>query len=181
MLKTTLSLICLPILPISVALADSVSPDNKGAFEISDFKQGLMSMSISSDKQKSVYNVYEQGDNFQFKPNGSCLFNKQRRKCMWFGISFKTEPEVKSINLDCVGTLSSPDKIGTPEKELGKQLETFKFKLDLKSDTGFFQNPQYITKEPEIKSQTITTSCSRDGKEVLKYQFVFNFDAPLKN
>lgn len=150
----------------------TVSSENIGVvLEIRDFKQGLI------HKQNGVHQVYQQGSEFQYQTNGECTYNHKQHDCMWFGFSFRTSQDINKLTLICKGKLSSPDDAGNPQDVLGKQLQNIEITLTLESENGYFSNPQYIVRETNIVTQEITTTCSHNGKEILKSNVTINFGA----
>jgi len=147
------------------------SVNDGAALKIIDFKQGLMR------EQSGIHKVYQLGSKFQYQTNGECTYNHKQYNCMWFGFSFRTSQDVKKLTLSCKGTLSSPDDIGNPQGVLGKQSQNIEVTLVLKGKNRYFSNPQYIIKEPNITTQELTTTCSHNGKVILKSNVTINFGA----
>jgi hypothetical protein len=142
----------------------AASPNN---VEITSLVQGLMR------EDGGAWRVYERGDTFAYKPNGTCTTaGTKQEHCMWFGFEFDYKATAETTTLTCAAKLSLPIDLVTNKTEEAKNTQEANFELTFTGRSGHVANPGYLVIGPgESPEQHTRVECSHAGKVVLRYAF----------
>jgi len=152
--------------------ACSLSPA-KTPVRVTAFSQGLVGPDASGQPQ-----IYERGDTFTYRTNGTCVADGRRVPCMWYGfeVSFEGPDDISVLN--CT-TESTPITAVDPSKTYGK-VSTLNWPLTLRGRTGHFLNPQYVSFPNDGKARTFAsnTTCLYEDVEVMRWRFIIESVPP---
>jgi hypothetical protein len=102
----------------------------------------------------------------------SCVYNRVRHPCTWFGFSFDYDLSSSDTTLNCKWSSSAPQNSGNPDTVLANAVDAGSYDLDLPSHRGHFVNPQYTLFTPGLATTTRETQeCSYQGRVVFSLSY----------
>jgi hypothetical protein len=144
-------------------------PKTADELTITNVKAGLM------HNVDGVWEVYEQGELFQYKSNGECVANGVHKPCMWYGTTFDYVASRAGQELECVRARNRPQHQVNPREELGVSSGE-KFLLRLPKAKGTYVGVGYQTPKNELPGTAAQrTVCSFDGRIVFEVNFAVTF------
>ena len=133
--------------------------------EISDFRQGLIE--FDSDRQPRIY---QEGNSFPFKENGTCIADGKEYSCMWYGIefAFKSPDEITIFN--CVTTASGATTFVNPRETVARTAQANRWSFSIRGYSGRYVRPGY-TIGPLLGNYAYQTGtiCFVKDREVLRW------------
>jgi hypothetical protein len=151
-------------------------PKTADELTITNVKAGLM------HKADGVWEVYEQGELFQYKRNGECVANGVHKPCMWHGTTFDYVASRAGQELECVLTRNRPQNQVNPRAELGVSTGG-KYLLRLPKAKGTYVGVGYQTPKNELPGTAAQrTVCSFGGRTLFEVNFAVIFtEADIAN
>lgn len=149
-----IALILFILLSTNFAVADDL-------LKIQNVKQGLI-----SNKSITSYVVDDFGNEFTYRPNGSCIqAGKRHNKCMWWGIAFSHKALTIKYDLPCKVSLLNNSNSKTyrvdPEQYYSDDKDVHNISLPIEPNVTETSFPFYATKDPEDNGIiSITYECS---------------------
>lgn len=139
-----------------------------GAVEVSDFRSGLVCNPGDSGW------ICLQTQDIQLTGQGRCTFDGEELPCTWYGFSFRYSGNKPGTRLECRYKQGMPAFMGNPAEVIAENATEGSFSVALEGTSGTFYNPQYTVfhvREPGQATDSISTSCSIEGKEVASFRF----------
>ncbi|WP_187805847.1 hypothetical protein [Aquipseudomonas alcaligenes] len=143
------------------AQAESSKHEN---FKVISFSQGEM-REIDGN-----WAIYKENEELTYKANGICIFNNKAIPCMWYGYLLEYDSFGRDVNLICNDHQDSPTDFGNPSELIEKNAKEFSYTIPLKGTERTFINLQYTSAGGTNKITRSATTCSVDGKPVLKFK-----------
>jgi hypothetical protein len=141
--------------------ADSDKPDT---VQISGFRYGLVDFESSGQPR-----IYEEGNSFPYKINGTCVAAGKEAPCQWRGFEFSFHSPDEVTIFDCMSTSDRPQSYVYPDAVDATNAQTHRWGFSVEGRTGHYLRPQYsidVTGRP----LRMTYSCTNKGHEVLRWQ-----------
>jgi hypothetical protein len=154
---------------LGLAISACATSPTQQSLRITAFSQGLLNRDAAGQPR-----VYEQGSDFTYGVNGTCVAEGERVPCMWYGFDVSFEGAGDTTVLNCTTDSSHPVDLVDPSKAYGR-VSTFKWVLTLAGKSGRVVHPQYISESASALPRTYfwETVCSYQDVEVLRWYFRF--------
>ena len=158
-----IKLFCLILLVTVYNFGCSKNPELPSKLQISKFRQGL----VAFDSLQQPY-IYQQGDAFPYKENGTCVADNEQAPCQWYGFEFNFKSPEEITKFECITKSSILQDQVTPNEVISTNSEIAHWGFTIYGHTGHYLRPQYsynITQEVlHMKS-----SCYYKGQKILNW------------
>ena len=161
------------LLPLACSASD---------LEISNFRSGLACTNSTQVEGRNGW-ICHPTELILVTDQGSCVFNKEKRLCTWYGFEFDYRSVEKGTKLHCTSTMSEPGNSGNPRGLVKKDSASDTYELELPEKEGHFYNPQYIAFNLQAAADDdflIDTTCKNQDSIVFAYKLRLRFPLILR-
>jgi hypothetical protein len=139
------------------------------AAEITNFKSGLVCFD-----GKELTGVCHVTEDIYITGQGTCVYNRERKPCTWYGFSFDYKKAKPGTEILCKYKTSQKIADGNPKEIRNPSTDSGEYTIKLENESGHFFNPQYslFTGYATLADSILATEtvCSIDGKQVFSYK-----------
>lgn len=132
--------------------------------QIEGFRYGLVEFDSSGRPR-----IYEEGNSFPYKINGTCVAAGKESPCQWRGFEFSFQSPDDITTFECMTTSDQPQTYTYPDAIVATNSQTARWVFSVQGRAGRYIRPQY-TLGISDQALRMTTTCSSKGEEVLRWQ-----------
>jgi hypothetical protein len=145
--------------------SSNVNSGGEKTLKITGFRQGLVNFDSKDEPQ-----IYKVGSSFPYQVNGTCVAAGKGVPCMWHGFEFSFEAPSEDSELNCISEASRKRDEVNPSTVVESGVTSARWGFALTGQSGHYVRPQYTFGIGDRPFQDATT-CTFNGKEVLKFDF----------